>query len=55
LSERDVADGREERVAVGEMPVRGVGSDPDHARSLAQHDRVRTPRSRELEACLDER
>jgi hypothetical protein len=46
LSDRLVADRREERIAVGEMPIGGVGHDPDHARDLAQHDRVRAARSR---------
>jgi len=55
LSDRLVADRREERIAVGEMPIGGVGDDPDHARDLAQHDRVRPSRSREREASLDER
>jgi hypothetical protein len=41
LSDRLVADGRQERVAVWEMPVGGVGDDADHARYFAQHDRVR--------------
>ena len=55
LFDRGVANGRQERVAVGEMAVGGVRDDTDHARHLAEHDRVRTPRSRELEASLDER
>ena len=55
LSDRLVADRREERVAVGEVSVCGVRNNPDHARHLAQHDRVRTPRTRQLEASLDER
>ena len=55
LSDRLVADRREERIAVREMPVGGVGDDADHARHLAQHDRVRASRPRQLEAGLDER
>jgi hypothetical protein len=55
LSDRLVADRREERIAIGEMPIGGVGDDPDHACDLAQHDRVRTARSRERETSLDER
>ena len=55
LSDRLVTDGREERGTVAEMPVGGVGDDPDHARHLAQHDRVRPPRSGQLDAGLDER
>ena len=54
-SHRLVADRREQRVAIGEMPVGGIGNDPDHARHLAQHDRVRPARSGELDASLDER
>jgi hypothetical protein len=54
-SDRLVADGRQQRVAVGEMPVGRVRDDPDHARHLAQHDRVRASRSRQFEASLDER
>jgi hypothetical protein len=34
LSHRGVADRPEERVAVGKMPVGGIGHDPDHARHL---------------------
>jgi hypothetical protein len=55
LCHRLVADRREQPVAVGEMPVGGVGDDADHARHLAQHDRVRAARSRELEAGLGAR
>jgi hypothetical protein len=55
LSDRLVADRREERIAIGEMPIGGVGDDPDHARDLAQHDRVRAARAREREAGFDER
>jgi hypothetical protein len=36
-----VADGREQRIAVSEVPVGGVGNDPDHACHLAQYDGVR--------------
>ena len=55
LSDRLVADGRKERVAVCEMPVGSVGNDADHARRFAQHDRVRASRPRELETGLHER
>ena len=55
LSDRLVADGRQERVAVSEMPVGSVGDDADHARHFAQHDRVRASRPRELETGLHER
>src|SRR5205085_2752544 len=55
LSDGLIADRGEERVTVGEMPVCGVRNDADHARDLAQHDRVRAARSRQLEAGLDER
>jgi len=55
LSDRLVADRREERITVGEVSVRGVRNNPDPTRHLAQHDRVRAPRSRPLEASLDER
>ena len=48
--DRLVADRREERVAVGEMAVSGVGDDADLARDLAQHDRVWASRLRQLEA-----
>ena len=55
LFDRGVADRGEERVAVGEMAVGGVRHDSDQARHLAKHDRLRTARSREREASLDER
>jgi hypothetical protein len=55
FTDRFVADGGQERVTVVEMPVGGVGDDADHARDLAQHDRVRAPRPRELETGLHER
>jgi hypothetical protein len=54
-SDRLVADRREERITVAEVPICGVRNDPDHARHLAQHYRVRAPRSSQLEASLDER
>jgi hypothetical protein len=50
-----VPDRAEERVAVGKVPVGGVGNYPDHTRHLAQHDGVGTARTRELDASLDER
>ena len=50
-----LADRAKERVAVGEVSVGGVGNHPDHTRHLAQHDRVRTARTRELDTSLDER
>ncbi len=40
-SDRLVADRREERIAVGEVPVGGVRNNPHHARHLAQYDCVR--------------
>ena len=55
LADCFVADGREERVTVWEMPVGGIGDDPDHASHLAKHDGVRAAGSRQLEAGLDER
>ena len=55
LADRLVTDRREEGVAVGEVPIGGVGDDADHARHLAEHDRVRASRSGQLEAGLDER
>ena len=55
IADRPVTDGSEEGVAVGEVPIRGVGDDADHARHLAEHDRVRAARSGQLEAGLDER
>ena len=55
LAERSVADRRQERVAVGEMAVGGIGDDPDHPRDLAKDDRVRPARSREFDARLDQR
>jgi hypothetical protein len=54
-SDRLVAHCREQRVAVGEVAVGGIGNDPDHARHLAQHDGVRPARPCELDASLDER
>jgi hypothetical protein len=54
LPDRLVADRCEKRVAVGEMAVGGVRNDPDHPRYLAQHDRVRPARPRELDAGLYE-
>jgi hypothetical protein len=54
LSDRLLADRREQRVTIGEVPVRGIGNYADHARYLAQHDRVRTARSGELDAGLDQ-
>src|SRR4051794_22388667 len=45
LSDCLVADGREERVTVREVSIGGVRDDPDHARDVAQHDRVRPCRS----------
>jgi hypothetical protein len=55
LADRFVADGREERVTVGEMPIGGIGDDPDHASHLAKHDGVRAAGSRQLETGLNER
>ena len=40
-SDRFVADRRKEGLAVGEVSVGGIRNHPDHARHLAQHDRVR--------------
>jgi hypothetical protein len=54
LPDRLVADRCEERVAVGEVAVGGIRNDPDHPRYLAQHDRVRATRARELHAGLYE-
>src|SRR5690242_19818048 len=55
VSDRLVADRREEAIAVRKMPVGGVGDDADIARHLAQQDRLRTSRSGELDTGLDER
>ena len=54
FSDRRVAYRREQGVPVGEVPVGGVGNDSDHACHLAQHDRVRTACSGELDAGLDQ-
>jgi hypothetical protein len=43
LFHRGLAYGRQEGVAVGEMPIGGVRNDPDHACNLAKDNRVRTP------------
>jgi hypothetical protein len=45
----------QERVAVGEMTVGGIGNNPNHARHLAEDNRVRSGRARELETSRDER
>jgi hypothetical protein len=55
LCDRLVANGREQRIPVGEVPVGGVRNDPDHARDLAQHDRLWTAGPRELNTGFDER
>src|SRR5262249_4364782 len=55
LADRPVAYRREQRVAVGEVAIGGVGHDADPARDLAEHDGVRAAGSRELVARLDER
>jgi hypothetical protein len=55
LSDRLIAYRGEQRVPVGEMSVGGIWNDPDHARHLAQHDRVRAGRSGELDAGFDQR
>jgi len=52
-SHRGVAERRQEGVTVGKMAVGGVGNDPDHARHLAEDNRVRSARARELDASLD--
>jgi hypothetical protein len=54
-SERGVADCCKECLAVGEMPVGGIGDDPDHARHLAQDDGVRSTYARKRDASLNER
>jgi hypothetical protein len=53
-SKRGVADSPEESVTVGKMPVGGIGDDPGHARHFAEHNRVWSPGTCELEAGLDE-
>jgi hypothetical protein len=55
LPDRLVADRREQRIAVGEVPVGGVGNDTDHARHLSQHDGVRPAEPREVDTGRDER
>ena len=50
-----VADRREERITVGEVSVCRVRNNPDYARHLAQYNRVRTARLRELDASVNER
>jgi len=54
-SHRGVADRCQERVAVGKMPVGGIGHDPDHACHLAEDDGVGSARAGQLEARFDER
>src|SRR5439155_1423059 len=44
----------EELVAVGEVPVDGVGHNAYHPRRFTEHDRVRTPSSGQLEPCGDQ-
>ena len=51
---RGIAHRCHKRVAVGEMTVGGVGNNPNHARYLAEDNRVRSGRARELEASRDE-
>ena len=53
LADRFILYGSKEGVAVGEMPVGGVGDHADHARHLAQHHGVGTTRARQLDAGLD--
>jgi hypothetical protein len=45
----------QERVAVGEMTVGGIRNNPNQARHLAEDNRVRAGRARELETSRDER
>lgn len=56
--ERAVAvlrDRREERRLIGEMPVRRVVADPDHARRLAQRERRRAVLLDDRDGRVDER
>jgi hypothetical protein len=55
LADRLISHRGEQRVPVAEMSVGGIWNDPDHARHLAQHDRVRAGRSCELDASLNQR
>src|SRR3546814_7750110 len=45
---RSIADRQQQRLAIGEVPIRRIGDDTCPPRGFAQHDRVRPAAARQL-------